>query len=91
LDYLGIYYTWSGPDPPINETIMPSDELPGEFTIPDVVGLLGMTGFVGMIGVPAASIWFFKRDGGSKIMIGLSALIAFTICFGFFFASINGG
>jgi hypothetical protein len=52
---------------------------------------MGMTGFIGMIGVPAATIWFLKHDGGSKIYAGVTALIAFTVCFGFFLASINGG
>ena len=91
LDYLGIYYIWSGPDPPINETIIPGGDVPGTFATPDVIGLMGMTGFIGMIGIPAASIWFLRHDGGSKIHAGVMALIGFTVCFGFFYASINGG
>ena len=59
--------------------------------MPDVIGLMGMTGFIGMIGVPAASIWMLRRDGGSKIYIGVMALATFTFCFGIFYASINGG
>lgn len=90
LDYLGIAYLWSGPDPEEFEQIIPGDE-PGDIALPDVVGIMGITGFVGMIGVPAASIWLFKRDGGSKIYVGVMALVAFTVCFGFFYASINGG
>lgn len=91
LDYLGIYYTWSGPDPPINETVIPGGDVPGTYSTPDVIGLMGMTGFIGMIGVPAASIWFFRQDGGSKIYAAVTALVAFTVCFGLFYASINGG
>jgi len=92
LDYLGIYYFWSGPDPEEYEVVLPGEAgAGGPFTTPDVVGLMGMTGFIGMIGIPAASIWFFRRDGGSKIHAGVMALIGFTVCFGFFYASINGG
>jgi hypothetical protein len=56
-----------------------------------VLGLMGITGFVGMIGVPAASIYFLRRDGGSKIYVGVMALVGMTVCFGFFLAAINGG
>jgi len=87
VDYLGFRYLWTA-GPPI------PPEGPGlseDFKLPDVIGLMGMTGFIGMIGVPAASIWFFRRDGGSKIYFGVMALVAFTVCFGFFLASINGG
>ena len=86
VDYVGLSYIWSYPSGGGG-----GDGEPGIFTTPDVIGLMGMTGFIGMIGVPAASIWFFRRDGGSKIMIGVSALVAFTVCLGFFLASINGG
>lgn len=91
LDYLGLNYVWSGPDPP-EEAQTPYDD-PGVIgpLIPDVNGLMGITGFIGMIGVPPASIWFFKRDGGSKIYAGVMALVSFTVCFGLFYASINGG
>lgn len=86
VDYLGISALWTWPGPPSG----PGGE--GYTSLPlDVTGTMGMIGFIGMIGVPAASIWFLKRDGGSKIMIGVSALVAFTVCFGFFLASINGG
>ena len=90
LDYLGIYYLWSGPDAPEEEQIIPGDE-PGELVLPDVIGVIGITGFIGMIGVPATAVWFFRRDGGSKIYFGVMALVAFTVCFGFFLASIQGG
>lgn len=92
MDYLGIYCLWSGPDPEEYEIVLPGEEgAGGPFTTPDVIGLMGMTGFIGMIGVPAASIWFFKQDGGSKIYAAVTALVAFTVCFGLFYASINGG
>lgn len=91
LDYLGIYYIWSGPDPPEESQIGPDEYTPGIMEIPDVMGLMGIFGFVGMIGIPPASIWFLRRDGGSKIHAGVMALIGFTVCFGFFLASINGG
>jgi hypothetical protein len=91
LDYLGIYYMWSGPDPPEESQMNPGEYTPGVMEIPDVMGLMGITGFIGMIGIPAASIWFLRRDGGSKIHAGVMALIGFTVCFGFFLASINGG
>lgn len=93
LDYLGLYYVWSGPDPAEEEQTPYSEDEPGAIgpIIPDVIGLMGMTGFIGMIGIPAASIWFLRQDGGSKIHAGVMALIGFTVCFGFFYASINGG
>lgn len=90
VDYVGISYIWCYPAG--GEDTGFGDGGTGIFTTPDVIGLLGMTGFIGMIGVPAASIWFFRHDGGgSKIYFGVSALLAFTVCFGFFYASINGG
>ena len=93
LDYLGIYYIWSGPDPPEEEQTPYDEGAPGVLGsfIPDVTGLMGIFGFVGMVGVPAASIWFLRHDGGSKIYVGVMALVAFTVCFGLFYASINGG
>jgi hypothetical protein len=87
VDYLGFRYLWTEGPPEY-----PDDgDIGGTFAMPDVSGLFGMVGFIGMVGVPAASIWFFRRDGGSKIMIGVSALVAFTVCFGLFLGSINGG
>jgi len=93
LDYLGLYYIWSGPDPPEEETTPYDEDEPGIMgsLMPDVTGLMGITGFIGMIGVVPASIWLFRRDGGSKIHAGVMALIGFTVCFGFFLASIQGG
>ena len=88
VDYVGFVYAWtldpgSPPGPPSS----------GDFSMSMVspIGLFGIVGFIGMIGVPAASIWFFRRDGGSKVMIGVSALLAFTVFFGLFYASIKGG
>lgn len=89
VDYVGISYIWCYPAG--GEDTEFGDGESGVFTMPDVTGLMGMTGFIGMIGVPAASIWFFRQDGGSKIYAGLTALVAFTVCFGLFYASINGG
>jgi hypothetical protein len=89
VDYVGLSYIWRYPAGGADNEF--GDGETGTFTTPDVTGLMGMTGFIGMIGVPAASIWFFRRDGGSKIMIGVSALVAFTVCFGLFLGSINGG
>jgi len=89
VDYVGLSYIWCYPAGPGGGTGGSGET--GQFSMPDVTGLMGMIGFIGMIGVPAASIWFFRRDGGSKIYFGVMALIAFTVCFGFFLASINGG
>jgi hypothetical protein len=87
VDYLGFRYLWTT-GPPVS----PDDEyLGGTFTMPSVIGLVGITGFIGMIGVPAASIWLFRRDGGSKIYAVVMALVAFTFCAGLFLGSINGG
>jgi len=88
VDYVGLDYVWT------NTTIGADPGAPGTTFNPvsvDVTGLLGIIGFVGMIGVPAASIWFLRQDGGSKIYTGVMALVAFTVCFGFFYGSINGG
>jgi len=87
IDYVGIDYIWT------NATTAGGGDPETEFAVMnlDVSGMMGIVGFVGMIGVPAASIWFFRHDGGSKIYIGVMALVAFTVCFGFFLGSINGG
>jgi len=90
VDYVGISYIWKYPAGPAGDT--GGEGSLGHFTTPDVIGLMGITGFIGMIGVPAASIWFFRHDGGgSKIYAGVMALAVFTVCFGLFYASINGG
>jgi hypothetical protein len=90
VDYVGLSFTWKyangsgispgGPGGPWNPA-----------GIPDVIGLMGIMGFVGMIGVPAASLWFYRRDGGSKIYAAVMGFVAFFVCFGLFYASINGG
>ena len=87
VDYLGFRYLWTE-GPPIPPG---GGEIGGAFTMPDVIGLVGITGFIGMIGVPAASIWLFRRDGGSKIYAAVMALVAFIFCAGLFLGSINGG
>jgi hypothetical protein len=87
VDYVGLDYIWT------NSTTAGGGDPETEFGVMnlDVSGMMGIVGFVGMVGVPAASIWFFRHDGGSKIYIGVMALVAFTVCFGFFLGSINGG
>jgi len=90
LDYVGVFYLWSGPDAPEEEQIIPGDE-PGELVLPDVIGVIGITGFIGMIATPPAAVWFYRKNGGSKIYFGVMALVTFTVCSGFFLASINGG
>lgn len=90
VDYVGLSYIWAYPAG--GEDTEFDEGESGVFTMPDVIGLMGMTGFIGMIGVPAASIWFFRHDGGgSKIYTGVMALAAFLVCFGLFYASVNGG
>jgi len=88
VDYLGLDYIWT------NSTTPGGGGSETEFAVMnlDVTGIFGIFGFVGMIAVPAASIWFFRHDGGgSKIYIGIMALVVFTVCFCLFLASINGG
>ena len=89
VDYIGLKYQWqyepfAGWD---------DEEEAGPFlsVIKNPIVLLGAVGFIGMIGVVPASIWFFRRDGGSKIYFGVMALVTFTVCSGFFLASIQGG
>ena len=87
VDYIGLEYVWQyeggpgGPPPSGNVNIAPID----------VPGIMGIFGFVGMIAVPAATIWFSRRDGGSKIYAAVMGFVAFFVCFGLFYASINGG
>lgn len=88
VDYVGLSFNWRYAN---GSSSGPGGSGEGTFRTPDVIGLMGMTGFIGMIGVPAASIWMFRRDGGSKIYFGVMALVTFTVCFGLFYASINGG
>jgi len=87
IDYIGLDYIWT------NSTTAGGGGSETDFAVMnlDVSGMMGIVGFIGMIGVPAASVWFFRRDGGSKIYFGVMALVAFTVCFGFFLGSINGG
>jgi len=88
VDYVGLDYIWT------NATTAGGGGPETEFGVMnlDVPGLMGIFGFVGMMAVPAASIWFFRHDGGgSKIYVGVMAFVAFTVCFGLFLGSINGG
>jgi hypothetical protein len=88
VDYVGILGLWTWPGPSVGPG---GSGTSGEFVGPDAMGLIGIMGFIGMLGIPAASIWFFRRDGGSKVIAGVTTLVAFTVCFGLFYASINGG
>jgi hypothetical protein len=90
IDYIGLDYRWT------NATVGTVPETPGvpgsDFNVVsiDVPAIMGIFGFVGMIAVPAASIWFYRRDGGSKVATAIIALVAFLSCFGMFFGVLNG-
>jgi hypothetical protein len=86
VDYVGIVYFWHWNGTGFSESYPTGTEI----GLPDVSGMLGIFGFVGMIAVPAASIWFYRRDGGSKVATAIIALVAFLICFGMFFGVLNG-
>jgi hypothetical protein len=85
LDYLGIYYTWEyapgggGSDPSLDI---------GSSLMPSPIGMFGIIGFVGMIAVPAAGIWFARRTDGSRLILGLQVMTVFVVFLGLFLASI---
>ena len=87
VDYIGLDYSWT------NGTGWGGGGAETELNVGgiDVPGIMGIFGFVGMIAVPAVSIWFYQRDGGSKIATAIIALVGFLVCFGMFFGVINGG
>ena len=87
VDYVGLSYTWSYPVG--GEDTEQDSGQPGHFTMPSITGTMGIIGFLGMVGVPAASIWFLKQDGGSKIYAGLTAALTFILCFALFLGSMG--
>jgi hypothetical protein len=90
VDYVGIMYNWTaGPTDYEGSDFIPPGTAQLGFISP--IGMIGLFGFIGMIATPVAAVWFYRNNGGSKIYFGVMALVTFTVCFGFFYASINGG
>jgi hypothetical protein len=90
VDYVGIMYNWTaGPTDYEGTDFIP----PGTAHLgpPSVIGTMGLFGFIGMIAIPPASLWFYRRDGGSKMAAIITALCAWLVCFGTFYAVIIGG
>lgn len=61
---------------------------PGDWEV-NLIGVFGLTGFIGMVAIPTAAVWMLRRDGGSKLMAGISALVGFMFCFTMFMASLD--
>ncbi len=95
VDYLGLNYTWipaaGGGGGGAGGGGGGGGGTVGPIALPGAMGIIGMVGFIGMIGTPAISIWFYRHEGGSKLMAAVTALLGFTVCGGLFLASINGG
>ena len=87
VDYVGLSYTWAYPGEDEGGTGGPG-WTPGAAAI-DVPGIMGITGFIGMIAVPAAGVWVFRKDGGSKILAAMGVLVAFLVCFALFLGAMG--
>lgn len=87
VDYLGLRYNYtvvgSGTE---NESSTPNAWV--DLGWPDITGIFGLIGFIGMIAVPPAALWFYQREGGNAIAAGVAALISEMICFTLFLGSI---
>lgn len=83
VDYVGIRYGWNYSEPAAGEGYTFDT---GALSI---TGTMGMVGFIGMVAIPGAAVWFYRRDGGSKLYAGVMALVAFVFCLGLFLASIG--
>lgn len=82
IDYIGIQYNWTLPEEEeANET--------GVISPLSITGVFGVVGVLGMIAVVPASIWLYRRDGGSKIIAGIVALGTFMFCATLFIASLG--
>jgi hypothetical protein len=84
IDYIGLEYGWYAPN-----VSLPGGSSNLSVSPISVTGIFGTVGFIGMVAIPGAAIWFYRRDGGSKIEAGVMALVAFILCFGLFLASIG--
>lgn len=90
VDYVGIMYNWTaGPSTYEGAGPIPPGTAVLGYISP--IGLIGIFGFVGMVATPPVAVWLSRRDGGSKIYAAVMALVTFTVCFGLFYGSINGG
>lgn len=90
VDYVGIMYNWTaGPTDYEGSDFIPPGTAQLGFISP--IGMIGIFGFAGMVATPPVAVWLSRRDGGSKIYAGVMALVTFTVCFGLFYGSINGG
>lgn len=100
LDYLGFVVDWHADIPGGGDLGGEEEEeyepnpLPGVdsgFLLEPggIMFLIGLTGFIGMIAIPPAAVWMFRRDGGSKLHAGISALVAFMLCFTMFLAALD--
>jgi hypothetical protein len=88
VDYVGIMYNWTAG----STTYEGGDYIPpgtAELGSIGVVGMLGAAGFIGMIAVPPAAIWFYRRDGGSKLIASMGALAGFLVCFTLFLGAMG--
>jgi hypothetical protein len=73
VDYIGLSYSWA-----INPANPPSNPIfPGLTFNPSA--MLGMVGFVGMIGTLPVAVWYYRRTEGSRIEVAVYALIIFLI------------
>lgn len=68
------------------EGIVPTT--PVEWEI-NVINLFGLAGLIGMVATPTAAVWMLRRDGGSKTIALISALVAFMFCFTMFMVSLD--
>jgi len=90
VDYVGIMYNWTaGPSSNEGTDLIPPGTAQLGYMSP--IGMIGTFGFIGMIATPPAAVWFYRKNGGSKIYFGVMALVTFTLSFGLFLGSINGG
>jgi hypothetical protein len=85
VDYVGVYYFWlCGED---------SEEEPSEDAVIWGFGInsaLGLTGFIGVIGVPPLAVWVWRHEGGSKIKAFILMTVSFMVCLTLFMSSIMG-
>lgn len=86
VDYIGLNYTWQW-----NDTWSPpGGSATTAMSILSITGLLGIFGFGSMIAAPAVGIWFYRQDGGSKIITTIGVICMFTVGFALFMGSIAG-
>jgi hypothetical protein len=87
VDYLGLNYRWY-----YNETRPPAGPGPGPgfpaLTI-NVPSLLGVIGFIGMIGALPIGVWYYRKTEGSRVRVAVFVFIAIIICYALFLAGSN--